>query len=91
MPHKHQFSKLYYILRPVVPGGAGGDMAPQILADQLSLYQPGEGGADYAHQIILALPDFQTFLRPCVIFCTIFWNTNLVWDISILKKKDGRM
>ena len=22
-------------------------------------------GADYAHQIILAPPDFQTFLRPC--------------------------
>ena len=25
-------------LRPVVPGGAGGDMAPQILADQLTLH-----------------------------------------------------
>ena len=24
------------------------------------------GGADYAHQIILALPDFPTFQRPCV-------------------------
>ena len=23
------------------------------------------GGADYAHQIILAPPDFQTFIRPC--------------------------
>ena len=34
---------------------------PQILADQLPLFQPR--GADYAHQIILAPPDFQTFLR----------------------------
>ena len=37
---------------------------PQILADQLTLSQPR--GADYAHQIILAPPDFQTFLRPCI-------------------------
>ena len=35
---------------------------PQILADQLTLYPPG--GADYAHQMILAPPDFQTFRRP---------------------------
>ena len=34
----------------------------KILADQLTLYQPG--GADYAHHMILAPPDFQTFLRP---------------------------
>ena len=47
--------------RDVVPGGA---MAP--LADQLTLSQPG-GGADYAHQIIMAPPDYQTFLRPCIL------------------------
>ena len=35
---------------------------PQILADQLTLSQ--SDGADYAHQIILATPDFQTLLRP---------------------------
>ena len=34
---------------------------PQILADQLTHSQPG---GRYAHQIILAPPDFQTFLRP---------------------------
>ena len=34
----------------------------QILADQLTLAQQRE--ADYAHQIILAPPDFQTFRRP---------------------------
>ena len=39
--------------RPVVPGGAGGAM---VLADQLTLSQPR--GADYAHQIIRAPPDF---------------------------------
>ena len=39
---------------------------PQILADQLTLSQPR--GADYAHQIILAPPDFQTFRRPCNAF-----------------------
>ena len=37
---------------------------PRILADQLTLSQP-QRGADYAHQMILAPPDFQTFLRPC--------------------------
>ena len=36
----------------------------QILADQLTLSQLR--GPDYAHQIILAPPDFQTFLRPCL-------------------------
>ena len=44
-------------------GGAGGLQPPQFFADQLTLSQPG--GVDYAHLIILAPPDFQTFLRPC--------------------------
>ena len=44
--------------RPVVPGG----WHPQILAGQLTLSQPR--GTDYAHQIILAPPDCQTFRRP---------------------------
>ena len=35
---------------------------PQILADELTLSQP-EGG-DYSRLMILAPPDFQTFLRP---------------------------
>ena len=46
--------------RGVVPGDAGDAMAP---SDQLALSQPW--GADYVHQILLALPDFQTFLRLC--------------------------
>ena len=37
---------------------------PQILADQLTLHISTRW-ADYAHQIILASPDFQTFLRLC--------------------------
>ena len=52
----------YLNIKPVVPGGPGRAMAPHILADQLFLSQPW--GADYAHQMILAPPDFQTFLRP---------------------------
>ena len=37
------------------------------LADQLTLSQPK--GADYAHQKILAFPDFQTFQRPLKLLC----------------------
>ena len=49
--------------RPVVPGVAGGvPWYPQILADQLSLSQPG--GADYAHQITLAPTSCQNFIQP---------------------------
>ena len=55
---------VHKINRGVVPGGAGDAMTPPDLADQLSLSQPE--GTDYAHQIILAPPDFQTFLRPCI-------------------------
>ena len=40
------------------------------LISQETLSQPR--GADYAHQIMVAPPDFQTFLRP--------------WDISIALK-----
>ena len=38
---------------------------PQILTDQLTLSQPR--GLNYAHQIVLAPPNFQTFRRPCMI------------------------
>ena len=31
----------------------------------ISTRAPAGGGTDYAHQIILASPDFQTFLQPC--------------------------
>ena len=43
-------------------GVPGVPWQPQILADQFTLSQPR--GVDYAHQIILAPPDFQTFRRP---------------------------
>ena len=44
--------------RGVVPGGAGGAMPwhPQILADQLTLSQPG--GTKYAHLITTGTPGF---------------------------------
>ena len=34
------------------PGGPGGPLAPQYLADQLTLFQPGR--ADYPHLFLLA-------------------------------------
>ena len=43
-------------------GVAGVPWHPKILADQLTLSQPG--WVNYAHQIILAPPDFQTFQWP---------------------------
>ena len=41
-------------VRPVVPGCTGCAMARQILADQLTLCQPG--GTDYAHLITTGTP-----------------------------------
>ena len=45
-------------------GGHGGQ-ALQILTDQLTLSQPGGGGAIMPTKLFLAPPNFQTFLRPC--------------------------
>ena len=39
-------------------GGQGGQLPPQILADQLTLSQPG--GADYAHHSTTCPPGFLT-------------------------------
>ena len=59
----------------------GGGARPQILADQLTLSQPE--GADYAHQIILSPPDFQTFLRPCFVTTKSCQLSNLERKINI--------
>ena len=49
-------------VRPVFPGGAGDAMAPP---DYGRSFNPiSTKGGDYAHQEILAPPDFQTFRRP---------------------------
>ena len=58
-------TQLFLSTRPGLSslGVPGVPWHPQILADQLTLSQPE--GAVYAHQIILAPPDFQTFLWPC--------------------------
>jgi hypothetical protein len=58
----------YIVLQGCRPWGAGVPWHPKILADQLTLSQPGV--ADYAHQKILAPPDFQTFLRPLMCMVT---------------------
>ena len=44
-------------------GVPGVPLHPQILADQLTLSQPG--GQIMCTALLLAPPDFQTFLRPC--------------------------
>ena len=53
------------ILTEYLPGlsSLGLGVPWHILTDQLTLSQPR--GADYAHQMILAPPDFLTFRRPC--------------------------
>ena len=69
---------------------------PQILADPLTLSQPR--GADYSHQIILAPPDLQTFLRPCPMIHTSrgvshtllhSWISTLQQNLISHKKDEG--
>ena len=43
--------------------GAGGALAPQFLAKQLTLYQPV--GQIMSTTVLQAPPDFQTLRRPC--------------------------
>ena len=51
--------------RPVVPGSAGGAMAPPDFGKSVNpISTRGWGGVDYAHQIIVAPSDFQNFQRP---------------------------
>ena len=70
--------------------GQGGHLPPQILADQLTLSQPG-GGADYAHHSTTCPPGFLTLaaslLRgiwieiPLVVLCVSSYGTTFVKDI----------
>ena len=50
--------------------GAGGTLVPQILTDHLNLSQPvgGRGGQIMPNTLLLATKDFETFLRPCIIW-----------------------
>ena len=72
--------------RPVVPGGAGGTMAPpDFFADQLTLSQPG--GADYAHHITYWHPRiFRPSYGPA---CSTYIYIKLCWLVKInhAKKK----
>ena len=52
-----------WLVQACRPWGCRECWGSQILADKLTLSQPR--GAEYAHQIILAPPDFQTFRQPC--------------------------
>ena len=60
----HISTIMHRTARPVVHGDAGGAMVPPDFGRSVTLSQPR--GADYAHQILLAPPDFQTFRRPCL-------------------------
>ena len=61
---KTDHSFRHMLSRPVGKGGGWGASAPQFLADQLTLSQPG-GGGHYPHTALQAPPDFQTLRRPC--------------------------
>ena len=52
--------------RRTLGSGGGGAIAPppQILADHLTLFQPGE--ADFTNHITTSPSRFQTFLQPCL-------------------------
>ena len=63
---------------------------PQILEDQLTnISQPR--GADYAHQIILAPPDFQTLLRPCLRPAARVISRYNFYDISLSVNKSDSL
>ena len=47
--------------------GAGGAMAPPDFSKSDKPISTRGRAEDYAHQIILPHPDFQTFRRPCVL------------------------
>ena len=57
------FTMSLVYIRPVVPGGARGAMAPPDFGR--SVNPISTKGADHADQITLAHPDFQTFRQPC--------------------------
>ena len=48
---------------------------PQILADQLTLSQPGR--QIMPTSLLLAPPDFQTFRRPCAVQCAVVHGVQL--------------
>ena len=52
--------------RAVTSGGAGGALAPQFSADQLTLSRPE--GTHYPHPVLQPPPplDFQTVRQPCI-------------------------
>ena len=65
-----RIGNLVYIRRSVVPGSAGGGMAPQILTNQLTLSEPG--GTNYAHHINTWTPGFSDL--PTALIHTQYYN-----------------
>ena len=66
--------------------GAGGAVAPQFLAEQLTLSQPG--GQIMPTTVLQAPPDFQTLRRPCICIWKIKANKIELVDNMIDKKHD---
>ena len=70
--------------------GQGGQLPPQILADQLTLSQPG--GADYAHHSTTCPPGFLTlaaslhFIYQCTYLFYMFSSAAYYLPISVKKK-----
>ena len=62
--------KTYVETMGVVPGGAGGAMAPQNFGRSVNPISTRRR-SHYAPHIITCPPDFQTFLWPCYV-CTFF-------------------
>ena len=63
-------------IRPVIPEGAGGVMAPPDFGRSVNLISTK--GADYAHQIMLAPTDFKTFRRPWSTMSRCILLTNMI-------------
>ena len=78
------FDTLFY---PGMQQGGRQGGQPPILADQLTLSQPG--GTYYPHPVLRALPDFQTLRRPWSQIIKSksiqFWTKKEQWENSIWK------
>ena len=72
--------------------GGQGAMSPQILVDQLSLFQQG-GQIMPMALLLIALPDFETFLRLCCQqyidwWCNMFFGEEKTLEPTCLNFQD---
>jgi hypothetical protein len=88
MTQKHQTSQARYLLFTVYSAGVsslagvpGVSWHTQILADQLTLFQSGGGGTDYAHLISTGTPGFSEL--PTALQCIVY---HMIWGWQISKR-----